>query len=53
MDNDIDAQIRDILMKSTPINDNSTPKPQPTPAVFAQLFNLFFVPALRHILPAA
>lgn len=31
MDNDIDAQIRDILMKSTPINDNSTPKPQPTP----------------------
>lgn len=23
MDNDIDAQIRDILMKSTPINDNS------------------------------
>lgn len=35
MDNDIDAQIQDILMRNTPINDNSAPKPQlaalPTP----------------------
>lgn len=41
MDTDIDAQIRDILMKSTPINDNSVRKPAPmTAAIPAAIHNL-------------
>ena len=41
MDTDIDAQIRDILMKSTPINDNSVRKTAPlTAAIPAAIHNL-------------
>ena len=41
MDTDIDAQIRDILMKSTPINDNSARKPASmTAAIPAAIHNL-------------
>ena len=36
MDMDIDEQIRDILMKSTPVNDNSAPKNPPIPAAIPQ-----------------
>lgn len=37
---DIDEQIRDILMKSTPINDNSAQKKSPLPAVISQNFGI-------------
>ncbi len=37
---DIDEQIRDILMKSTPINDNSAQKKSPLSTAISQNFGI-------------